>query len=339
MRRATRLTDLHGAEWLYEAGIGEDRAILTCEGGIIEARIERHDGIKSGLVTQAKLIKQLARGKRGIIELPGGEEALLTPLSAGITEGQTLTVEITREAIDEKSRFKLPLAKVADSEARPAVTLLQRIEATRHPVRHCQAHQEDHFAAVGWHELIEEARSGKVDFAGGSLLIGLTPAMALIDVDGDLPPLQLSLAAAGAAARAIRRLDLQGSIGIDFPDVGGKRQRQQVVAAFDAAMAGDHERTAINGFGFMQIITRRQRPSLPELLQRRRMTGHGLELLRLAERDRQTGDMQLTAHPAVLAKLEQHTDWLDELGRRTGRRAALQRDPGLAIGGGYVAKT
>ncbi len=324
------------AEWLYEAGIGEDRAILTGAGQIIEARIERHGGVKAGLVTQAQFVKQLVAGKRGIVRFDGDEEALLTPVPAGITEGASLNVEIVREAVSEQSRYKLPMAKAYDGPVRPAPTLLEQIEASGYPVRHCHAHHENVFENTGWSELLDQARSGVVPYAEGSLQIAVTPAMTLIDIDGDTPAKSLCLAAAVAAAQAIRRMGLQGNIGIDFPALADKADRQAVAEAFDASFEIPCERTGINGFGFMQIVTRRVRSSLPELLQARRMTGHALELLRRAERATGSGDLVLIAHPAIIAKLSSHPDWSAELSRRIGRPVVLQADPKLAISGGYA---
>jgi ribonuclease G len=272
------------AEWFYESGIGEDRAILTGAGQIIEARIERHSGVKVGLVIQAQFVKQLVAGKRGIVRLDGDEEALLTPVPAGITEGASLKVEIVREAVSEQSRYKLPMAKAHDGPVRAAPALLEQIEASGYPVRQCHAHEPDVFENHGWGEVLDQARSGVVSFAEGSLQIAVTPAMTLIDIDGDTPAKPLCVAAAVAAAQAIRQLGLQGNIGIDFPALADKSDRQAVAEAFDAVFETACERTGINGFGFMQIVTRRIRSSLPELLQARRMSGHALELLRRAER-------------------------------------------------------
>jgi Ribonuclease G/E len=320
-------------EWLYEDGIGEERAILIDQGRIVEARISRHAGIKAGLVVQVRLVKQLIPGKRGIVQLASGEEMLLSPLPKGLTEGGSLIVEVTRAAIAEQTRSKLPLCRAApDRSPAAAPTLREHIGEARL----CHAHEADLFAEYGWHEVTEEARTGQVAFAGGSLIICVTPAMTVIDVDGELPPLALAIAAATSAGQAIQRLDLQGSIGIDFPGVADKSGRQEVAEALDAAMSGPFERTAVNGFGFLQLVKRRTGPSLPEMLQHDRITGHTLELLRMAERDRGTGALTLAAHPAVTAKLEAHPDWLKALAKRTGRAVSLRSDPKLAIGGYYA---
>ena len=85
----------------------------------------------------------------------------------------------------------------------------------------------------GWDDLLEEARTGLVDFDGGQLRIEPTAAMTMIDVDGWLVPDKLSQMAAWASARAIRRLDLGGATGIDFPSLEGKEARQQVGTILD----------------------------------------------------------------------------------------------------------
>ena len=330
MHRAIRL-----AEWFYEDGIGEERAILVENGRIVVARIERHEGMKPGIVAPARLVTRLVANTRGIVKFADDSEALLSPLPKGLNEGASLMVEVTRAAIDEKSRFKLPVVKVVPNQApRNAPTLLEQIGEL---AIKCNAHEQDHFEAFGWSELLEEARTGYVAFVGGALQTALTPAMTLIDVDGDLAPALLALAAATAAAKAIRRLDLQGNIGIDFPTLEAKSDRQAATEAFDQAMFGPFERTAINGFGFMQILTRKTRQSIPELVQYRPALAEALALLRRAERNHRTGAMTLVAHPTVLAQIE--PGWITLLARGAGRAVSLRADARLTIGAGYVEAT
>lgn len=319
--------------WLYEDGIGEERAILIENGQIAEARIYPHGAIRAGMIAPAKLGKKFGDGRRAIAEMADGCEILVSPLPKNAAEGMAVTIEVKRAAISEKTRFKLPMAHIAEDQSpKNAPNLREEIGEAQL----CHPHEADRFAEHGWHEVIEEARSGTISFAGGNLLISVTPAMTLIDVDGDLPPLPLSLAAATASARAIRRLDLQGSIGIDFPGLASKEERLAVAEAFDAAMTGPFERTAVNGFGLLQLVKRRKGPSLPEMLQHRQMRGHAMDLLRMAQREKGSGEMILVAHPAILSQLHTNPAWLEQLARRTGRTIGLRAEPKLSIGGYYA---
>jgi len=211
------------AEWLYEAGIGEARAALVEDGRIIEARIERPGGLKLGAVLEGQLIERVAAGLSRV-ETPHGA-AVIERLPSGITLGARLTVEVMREAIPEPGRPKL--AKVAASEAAPrdADDLLARCQASGFPVRLLRAHEADALEAAGWSEVLDEAETGEIAFAGGALRMSPTPAMTLFDVDGPGAPAALALQAAQAAAMAIVRLDIGGSIGIDFPTLGNKAER------------------------------------------------------------------------------------------------------------------
>ncbi len=145
------------AEWIYEEGIGEDRAILVDEGEIVEARIELPGKVQTGSVLAARLTAILVPGRRGIVMLDRGGEALLEPLPAQITEGARLRVEITREAIPEAGRAKLPKARATDDVEREAPGFAQRLEATGHKVVKASATGPDLFEQAGWSELLEEA--------------------------------------------------------------------------------------------------------------------------------------------------------------------------------------
>jgi hypothetical protein len=177
-------------------------------------------------------------------------------------------------------------------------------------------------------------RSGIIRFGGGELRVSPTPAMTLIDVDGHLPVEALAMAGAEAAARAILRHCMGGSIGIDLPTVSGKAQRQAIGEAVDAILPQPFERTAVNGFGFMQIVRPRTRASFFELAADR-AAFEARALLRLAAMER-TGAAALVAHPAVVRAIEHQPDWLEALSRQLGGAAVLRSDPALPIHGGYV---
>src|SRR3546814_15653969 len=103
---------------------------------------------------------------------------------------------------------------------------------------------------------MEEATSGEIGTEAASLRIFLTPAMTLIDVDGSLPPAQLGSKGAALAAKAIRRMGITGSIGIDLPTMNNKDERQIGANLFDKHLTQPFERTAVNGFCYLQEIGR-----------------------------------------------------------------------------------
>jgi len=326
-------------EWLYEQGIGEARAALVENGAIVAAEIEADsDGTRAGTIAPARLTKIVVPGRRAIVTLDGGGEALIEPVPRGVSEGGRLLVEIHRAAIPEAGRPKLALARAAAPDAATCngPDLLERIGATGDPVRRIAAHEADALEAAGWSELIEEAGSGEAAFDGGSLRLSLTPAMALIDVDGWLPPAELALEGAAAAARMILRHGLGGSIGIDLPTVPSKQVRLAAAEAVDAILPQPFERTAVNGFGFLQIVRRRARPSLTERVQGDAVASAARALLRRAERTKGAGPRTITAAPQVIALIEARLDWQAELARRIGAPVVLHARPGLAISAGHV---
>jgi hypothetical protein len=127
-----------------------------------------------------------------------------------------------------------------------------------------------------------------------------------------------------------------GSIGIDLPTLSDRAERLAAAAAIDALLPQPFERTAVNGFGFLQIVRRRSGASLMELLAADPVQAAARALLRRAERARGRGGMALAAAPAVIARLEVRPDWLDLLRRRTGASLALRADPALAISAGHA---
>ena len=303
-------------EWLIERGIAETRAALVEDGEIIEARVRREGVIPAGTILEAKLV---AVAPRVAVEA-AGETFLLPRGVSGVSEGRSLFVEVTREALGGAEPWKRALARRTDEAPRAAPPLAEGREAR----------------IAAWDDLLEEARSGIVSFSGGELRIEPTAAMTLIDVDGWLTPAELAKVAAWAAARAIGRLDIGGSIGVDFPTVGGKEARREVDDILDEYLPDPFEKTAINGFGFVQIVRPRLRPSLIELAQDR-APFEARALLRRAALE-PPGAKRLVAHPAVIAALETKPAWTEQLSRQVGGAVGLRSDASLPMSGGYAEK-
>lgn len=301
-------------EWWVERGIGETRFALIDDGKIVEARILRDGIVPAGTTLEARL----SRAGRPAISLADGDEYLLPKGAPGVTEGASLFIEVTRESLCGSEDWKRPLAKAVEAMAPP-------------PNLAAKPASGNEFDLAGWDDLIAEAREGIVRFPGGELRIFLTPAMTLIDVDGTLPPAKLALAAAAAAARTIRRHGIAGSVGIDFPTIAGKAERQAIGNAIDAELSQPFERTAVNGFGFMQIIRPRRRASLFELAGDR-ATFEALSLLRAARG--KVGATSLHAHPAVIGAIR--PEWADALAARVGGQVSLHPEPSLAMWQGYA---
>ena len=320
--------------WIVEHGIGETRAALVGQATILAAQIERPGALRAGTVADARLIKIVAPGRVGLVAFAGGGEALLQPFPPSLTEGAPLVVEVTREAIGHKR----PLCRAvpADRSRGDGPDLPTRLAKSGGAVRTLLPHEDDALEEAGWSELIEEAGTGAIAFPGGALLMSLTPAMTVFDVDGSLSPDALATAGAAAAGRAIRRLDIAGSIGIDLPTTANRTARLAAAAALDAALPPPFERTAVNGFGFLQVVRPQQRPSLPQMIAADPTGAAARALLRAAERVRGAGSRTLSANPAVIARLQAEPEWLRMLGRRVGAAVILRGVAGLAIGAGHV---
>ncbi|MES2097299.1 MAG: ribonuclease [Pseudomonadota bacterium] len=313
------------AEWLYEAGIGEARAALVADGRIVQARIERPGGLRVGRVFDARLIERIA-ATLARVEAPAGA-AVMERVPAGVTLGAHLRVEVVREAIPEPGRPKLPRVVASEAAVRDGDDLLARCRASGAPVREMRAHEPDALEEAGWSEVLDEAITGEIAFTGGALRLSPTPAMTLFDVDGAGAIAPLAVAAAEAVAAAIVRHDIGGSIGIDFPTLGSKADRLAVALAIDAGLAdaGPFERTAVNGFGFLQIVRPRRRASLPELLRADPVAASALALLRSIERTPPPVPAGHNAPPRVAAWLDHHPALVAELSRRTGVAITIER--------------
>ena len=320
---------------IFEAGIGCDRALVIEDGLIVEAHLEL-PGLRVGDIWHTRVVSLSAgTGLTGL-------GASVHPMPPGATEGMMLAVEVVREPIDEPDRSRparLNALGVASGEAgrvRAGPTLSERLRARGMQMHIQPPHGPDLLESAGWSETLEEARTGRVVFPGGELVCHRTAAFETIDVDGHLPPSELALAAAPAVAAAIRRFDLTGTIVIDFPTLGSRAARAATDAALEVTLPRPFERTAMNGFGLVQIIRPKLRLSLMDRMQGAPAFMAALALLRQAERTPGAGTTTLAAPPAVASLIAPHH--LSELERRTGRPARVLPDlAGSSLG--YVNVT
>lgn len=313
------------AEWLVEEGIGEHRALLVEDNDVLAARLEWPGRLAAGQVENARLVRFDAKARRGLAQFAGGEEALVDRLPSDSSEGAPVRLEVTRAALTERGRLKRAQARPTNDSPRQAPLLAEALGAR----------VVSRFPDGLWEDVWADTWSGEIAFPEGSLLFAVTPGMTVIDIDGAGSPARLARQAVAPLAAALPRLDLGGSIGIDFPSLADKADRREIDGLLGEALARwPHERTAMNGFGFVQLVARLERPSL---LHRLALSGAGAAarlLLRRAEMVADPGALLLTAHPAVAARLRE--DWLAELSRRTGREVRMAADPALALDGGFA---
>ena len=336
------------AEWLYEQGLGENRALLIEGGRAVEAHLEIFPSIlQPGDILPMRIMEIQVPGKRAIVRksAPGDApdanpefEAILEPLPDRISLKSEVFVEIIREPVFDGRHHKRAKARPAhpDAVAGSAPSLIERITSTRDPVRTLDPHGPDLLEEAGWSEIIEQAETGQVDFPGGSLSIIPTQAVTLIDVDGWLEPDALALAAATAAGRAIRLFGIGGSTVIDFPTMSNKDARKKVADAVMAGVGEGAEATAVNGYGLMQIVRPRPRRSLIELLRDDPCARAAFKLIRQAERSGLIGAVTITAAPVVIKALEEARA-PDQLAPRLGGTVTLVADPKCALWAGHVA--
>jgi hypothetical protein len=300
---------------LWDESPGEIRTGLLQDGKLVEFRIirARRAGV-AGERYDARILSNLGGGK-ALVSLDGDVEALLEN-APKLPEGSRLAVEMVRPPVPEPGRWKRAVVKPASDSA---AVISDQPEITK---------DADAIQAAGFDELIEAAIGGEFPIEGGMLSIERTRAMVMIDIDGSDDPLALNLAAAREIPRLLRLLDIGGQVGIDFLSLPDRKARLVVdaVLADACTVLGPHERTAINGFGFAQIVRPRLRPSIPEILcgitpGRLSIESRALALLRAASRSIGHHRRQLVATPAVIDLIK---SWPEEI-------ASLRKSLGVEI--------
>jgi ribonuclease G len=320
---------------LWDAGPGEMRAGLVEDGRLIEFRIIRQRRQKAlyaaGEIYTARIVSNLGGGK-ALATLGADVEALLEN-APKLPEGALLSVEMTRAPVPEPGRWKRAQVKPMSDlkpQAEPSwhfsdepwVLFLRRMHSSidnivcPDPIAAGDIRTDcpkldvpisidpAAIAETAFDELIDAAVSGEFPIAGGMLSIERTRA--------------LNLAAAKEIPRLLRLLDIGGQIGIDFLSLPDRKARLAVDAALGEAceLLGPHERTALNGFGFAQIVRTRTGPSIPEILcgttpGRLSLESRAVALLREAGCSIGHGKRQLVAPPAIIELIRQ---WPEETG-------------------------
>jgi ribonuclease G len=313
---------------LREESPGEIRTGLIQGGILVEFRIIRARAMAVGERRAARITSNLGRG-RALVLLDGDVEALLEH-APKLTEGARLEVEVIRAPIPEPGRWKRAIVRQASES-------IAKSERDADIATDCQQ-----IEAAGFEELINAAVVGEFPIENGMLSIERTRAMTMIDIDGSGDALALNLAAAREIPRLLRLLDIGGQIGIDFLSLPDRKARLAVdaVLAEACAVLGPHERTAINGFGFAQIVRPRLGPSVPEVLcgvtpGRLSAESRSLDLLRAASRSVGHGKRQLVAAPVIIDQLRQWTEELEQLRRSLGVEIELVPDANVT-GYGHV---
>jgi hypothetical protein len=306
-------------EWLIEEGIGETRWLLVEGEQVLAARLAWPGELIAGSAVEGQLITKLKGARRGLVRCDAppfqDREVLVDHLPPDLTEGAPVALTITRAALAERGRFKRAQGRVG---ALPAPAGIAGKVVPRFP-------------AGLWEDVWHAASSGSIAFPGGEILVSVTPAMTVIDIDGSVAPRDLALAAIPAIAQALAWFDLGGNIAIDFPTLAAKADRRAVDEALGAALADwPHERTAMNGFGLVQLVARLDGPSLLHRFHTARVGLCARHALRQAEHAQGTGrTLLLGVHPALKAKLK--PEWLAELARRTAREVRVEANPALAL--------
>ena len=358
---------------LWDAGPGELRAGLVEQGKLAEFRIIRlrRDSAlyATGEHYTARITARLGPGK-ALVTLGGDCEAILQT-TGKLAEGAMLGVEMTRAAIPEPGRWKLPMARLAPQlvpqsqpgwhfSDEPWVLFLRRLAPGLSEIVCPSASVANEvrtdlgpaapplridplaIADADFTGLIEAAVLGEFPIDGGVISIERTRAMTMIDIDGSGDPLALNLAAAREIPHLLRLLDIGGPVGIDFLTLEGRKARGAVDLALAEASAvlGPHKRTAINGFGFVQIVRQRRGPSIPELVcgitpGRLSLESRAIALLREAGRSTGHGTRRLVAPPAIINLIRKWPEETGALRFALGVDIDLVADP-AAIGYGHV---
>lgn len=299
--RATRLTDI----WRDDAP-GERRAALVENGNILEIHIQRDALWALGECGVGRIDRKTPSGT--YILADDGSVLLLRSKSKE-PEGARVHFEVTREAISEPGRVKPPEIMLRDSTPKPLMGKDALWEA-----RMASLGPPAINASIA--EGFDIAIAGQSQLGDVTISFQRTKAGLVFDIDGIGDAFAINMVAAAEIARLLRLYQISAMVLIDFVSMESKTQRTHIAEAFDAASLADprpFERTAINGYGMMQVVRARPRPSVLDQLFGTRIAALSDEtqaywLLRAVAQSKGFGTRTVTAQPDV-ATLLQSTKW------------------------------
>lgn len=337
---------------LWDAAPGEIRLILREDGKLQEYRLLRFlDGkepLLPGSTLQVRLGTKLGP-RRALVHYDGGEGEI-SPIP-DCSEGTWLSAELLRTAVPEPGRWKRAQFRPADPKSQsvgdyilsqwPDLTAIacsgplvaaqiRSMLGDRCPQIALDAEAIDDAQFDIWSE---RGITGEFVIDGGLLSIERTRAMTMIDVDGYKDPHHVNVAAARAIPWLLRLYGIGGQIGIDFLASANKAERAQIDVALGEASCtlGRHERTAVNGFGFVQMILPRPGPSVIEILCETGLKTPSTEtqalmVLREAARSKGAGPRIISARDDIIHLIESWPNLLDELRSTLGYPVHLRCD-------------
>ncbi len=273
------------------------------DGCIVELHIQRELYRALGECGTGRIDRKAPSGTYVITD-DGAE--LLVRSKVGAAEGAGVGFEVTREAIAEPGRLKPAEARLID--------VLPETQADKDGFwrNRLSAMNADMLIAKPVGDALDAAIAGVSQIGDVVVSFQRTKAGLVFDVDGIGDPLAINRVAAAEIARLLRLYQVGGMVMIDFVSVESKGSRMDVAKAFDAASASDQrpfERSAINGYGLMQVVRARPRPSVLDQLFGTNIAAlsdetQALRLLRDAARSSGFGRRVITASTRVATLLQ-----------------------------------
>ena len=331
VHRVIRLTDI----WRDDAP-GERRFAVVEYGNIVEIHIQRDALWALGECGAGRIDRKTPSGAYVVAD--DGSELLLRG-KTNAPDGARVPFAVTREAISEPGRIKPP-------------EILLRDSAHDEPLIGKDALWDARVASLGQSAINASVAEGfDVAIAGQSQLGDVTisfqrtKAGLVFDIDGIGDAFAINRVAATETARLLRLYQVGAMVMIDFVSMESKAQRMQLAEAFDAASLADprpFERTAINGYGMMQVVRARPRPSVLDQLFGTRIAALSDEtqaywLLRAVAQSSGFGARTVTTRPevATLLQSERWAAWRGQAVRLAGADMVVVADE-KATGYGHV---